>query len=376
MRLLVDELVHGNRHIVTNLAIRFDGLTEHLSKNYPTWYAKQSQHLRDRITVLAEEDLSRFFTFRSKNIRIASIGNAEWKLGTKPDYSQAGEGVAYFLDEIHIAFNARAWADTGQEVIYYLSQHAKLGDTVVCITQHIGNVDKQFRSVAQDFTYIRNLSKERMGMFKLPAVFIRNTFLQPANDTTRPMETGTFSLDVSGIASCYDTAQGVGIHGRHGADKTERRKGLHWLWFVVGIPLICALVWKYVPPAVASVFSPKTHRVPQKPAATNEPAAVVPVVTNVSKLPTEPAQVKSVLVETNIAGYVVGRVPQFIAGKQTGRIKVQLSDGREFLDIELNRLSEMSRRGFRLDSDGYYLWHPPKESKFSQKQSLSPVPYF
>ena len=156
-------------------------------------------------------------------------------------------GVFYVLDEVHIAFNSRAWADTGAEVLYYLSQHRKLGDDVICITQAIANVDKQFRSVAQDYTYIKNLSKQRIGLFRLPALFWRHTYSQPATDTSKPMESGTFKLDVAGVASLYDTAKGVGIHGRAGADTNARKKGLSWVWFAVGLPIVLWLIMHYFP---------------------------------------------------------------------------------------------------------------------------------
>ena len=94
---------------------------------------------------------------------------------------------------------------------------------MVCITQSVNNVDKQFRSVAQDYTYLRNLSKQRAGFFRLPALFVRSTYAQPATPASAPMESGTFRLDVSGLAACYDTAKGVGIHGRAGADTNERK---------------------------------------------------------------------------------------------------------------------------------------------------------
>jgi len=123
-----------------------------------------------------------------------------------------------------------------------------LGDDVICITQSVANVDKQFRSVAQDFTYIRNLGKEKLGKFRLPARFVRKTYSQPpAGDKSEPMDIATFSLDLDGIAQCYDTAKGVGIHGRAGADTNERKNGIHWLWFAIGLPVLLILLVKYLP---------------------------------------------------------------------------------------------------------------------------------
>ena len=253
VRLIVDELVNGSRTIITNVPIKIGRLNEYLQQTYPKAYQKQfltdpPVHIIDRVILIDEEQISTFFAIRPKCVRIATVTNEEWKSGVRPDFSICrDEGVLYVLDEVHIAFNARAWASTGHEVLYYLSQHRKLGDDVICITQAISNVDKQFRSVAQDFTYIKNLSKQNVGLFRLPAMFTRNTYAQPATDNQKPMETGTFSLDTSGLASLYDTAKGVGIHGRSGADTNARKKGFHWLWFLVAFPLILWGIFQYLP---------------------------------------------------------------------------------------------------------------------------------
>lgn len=251
VRLIVDELVKGHRVIVTNVPIKPAELNAYLQKNYPD----RVVDLFKRLRLLDDEETGHFWTFRgegSTGPRVVSP--EEWKAGIKPDYSGVkDDGVLYVIDEVHNFFNARAWMETGKDVLFYLSQHRKLGDTVLAITQSIGNVDKQFRSVTQDYTYLRNLCKERYGYFKLPSVFLRQTYLSPATDTSHPMESGTFKLDVSGLAACYDTAKGVGIHGRVG-DVGERRGGLPW-WVGVGmvILLCCGVAWG-VPKGVAAMF--------------------------------------------------------------------------------------------------------------------------
>ncbi|HEV2692430.1 MAG TPA: zonular occludens toxin domain-containing protein [Verrucomicrobiae bacterium] len=296
VRLVIDELVHGDRCIVTNLPLRLDRLNEYLQQEYPERFAKmftgpdgQILHITDRVVLFNEDDLSRFFTIRSNGVRIESISNEDWKKGVRPDYSVVKDwGILYVLDEVHIGFNARAWAATGSEVIYYLSQHRKVGDDVVAITQHIANVDKQFRSVAQDFTYIKNLSKQRAGFFRLPGIFTRNTYAQPATDTSKPQETGTFTLDMSGLASCYDTAKGVGIHGRAGADTAARKKGFHWAW---GVAIIIGLVlfwYQFAPNMLASLFDHK----PKKPVHPL-PVRVSPVVPPVTPVTVIPSRVYS-----------------------------------------------------------------------------------
>ncbi len=277
MRLLLDELVHGSRPIVTNLAVKIPELNLYLQQVYPHAYNRRftttGRTIFDDVFLLIEDDLPKFFTLRAGGVRlVSSVTNDEWRSGKRPDYSIVQDsGVFYILDEVHIAFNARAWATTGHEVLYYLSQHRKLGDDVVCITQHVGNVDKQFRSVAQNYTYIRNLAKQKVGFFGLPSLFMRSTFSQPATDHAVPQESGSFTLDVSGLASCYDTAKGVGIHGRSGADTRARRRGLPWL---LGFMLLAVALWvlfSLVPKIFVHVFRPRnlnhpSYSAPLKPA--------------------------------------------------------------------------------------------------------------
>jgi len=328
VKLLISELVLSRRHIVTNLALKLPELEEYLNREYPAVIERVYWvHLQDRITILSESDLKIFFTYRAGGVRIADLTNEQWAKGERPDYSVVKDsGVAYFLDEVHLGFNARAWAQTGHQVIYYLSQHRKLGDDVICITQHVGNVDKQFRSVAQDFSYIRNLKKEKLGLFRLPGVFLRRTYGEPATSTSQAMETGSFRMDVRGIASCYDTAKGVGIHGRAGADIAERVKGLHWGWFVVGIPVLLLCLFKWCPNMLARVFVPaaaavsQTQRVNAEVKASTGKAVSVAPVPGIAQLPA------TVLVETNMPAVIYLTGLSFL----NGRWFVTLSDGRVF----------------------------------------------
>lgn len=250
MRLLLAELRLSKRKIVTNLCVRFEALNEYLGKQ---GIDLGETHIRERVQVISEEQLPEFYRYRGAGPLPGAMVDGEFKT----DYSGITDaGVLYVIDEVHIAFNSRRWANTGRGVIYYLSQHRKLGDDVILVTQHVNNVDKQMRSMAQDYTYIRNLRKEKAGVFKLPGVFIRQTFLQPASEHARATETGSFTLDVKGVAACYDTAAGVGIHGR-AADTLVKARGVHWLVFpVVLIALVFALA-HYTPALADWLITPR-----------------------------------------------------------------------------------------------------------------------
>jgi len=339
MRLLVEELLHGNRTIITNLPVKVGELNAYMQREYPN----KTIDVCGRIRIFGEEEMKGFFTIRP----IGSTGpklltKQQWEAGQKPDYTGiADHGVMYIVDEVHIGFNARQWAETGRDVLYYLSQHRKLGDTVVCVTQAVGNVDKQFRSVTQDYTYIRNLSKEKMSKFRLPNLFVRQTFQNPPTGNEVPMETGTFKLDVSGLAACYDTAQGVGIHGKAGADITERKTGLPWWVFVIAVVIAVILIAKVVPSMIANYFKSPIQSgkktTPVQPAKTNETVSTyVPATNIVNKVATWQPQPETN--ETTVT----------MISSITGKYIVEMSDGERYIQGD-PKLQSITYRGVVID---------------------------
>jgi len=249
MRLILDELFYGTRHIITNVPLDLPALNAYVAKES----GDRVIDVVGRVWVLDDDQTGEFWTYRP-GVRIPRLSKTEWESGSLPSYKGVQDsGVFYVIDEVHNFFGSRQWALTGRDVLFYLSQHRKLGDTVLCITQAIENVDKQFRSVTQDFTFIRNLSKERLGMFRLPGIFMRRTYNSPPSANSTPMESGTFMLDVTGVAACYNSAAGVGIHGRM-ADKQERKKGIHWAYAVGVVIALIVIVANWGPSALASFF--------------------------------------------------------------------------------------------------------------------------
>lgn len=376
VRLIVDELVCGNRLIVTNVSIKLGELNKYLQDKYPAFYERQFisglTHISDRIKLIDEDELQTFFTHRGKGVMLKSVSNGEWKSGIRPDYSIVkDEGVFYVLDEIHIAFNSRAWADTGAQVLYYLSQHRKLGDDVICITQSVGNVDKQFRSVAQDYTYIKNLSKQKAGLFRLPSLFVRNTYAQPATDTSQAMESGTFTLDVSGIAAIYDTARGVGIHGRTGADTNHRKKGLPWWTFFIAVGVGTWLLVHYCPNILAKLFTPAPHQIKHVPPPANHQTLPSPPTNDVPSLVVEKASAPVVIPEhdqpseTNMV-YCTG---YFIFEKQ---VTVYLSNG-STVDSDSGRINEIGKNYVIIDR--VRLPVVKGVSSYKPVQNIQPAPY-
>ena len=221
VNLIVYELLHGSRHIITNVPLRLDVLNEYIQKQ-----TDKDCSVVQRVHLLYDEDAAEFFCVRP-HVRLKAVNKDEWDRGERPSYSQAASdgGVLYVIDEVQNFFSARRWAKTGPHVLYYQSQHRKLGDTVILITQAAQLVETQFRAIAEDFCEIKNWSKMRISYLTMPRLFLRQ-LRSSCSPGAFVLETKFKRLDMK-MAECYDTAAGVNIHGRT-ADKGEKAKGVPW----------------------------------------------------------------------------------------------------------------------------------------------------
>lgn len=246
---LVEQLVTTKRHIFTNLPVNLE-----LLQCYFDSVLKNHIHILSRVTILDEEEVPEFYLHRTK-------GKVSTKKGREKDESELpaydsidDEGVCYILDEIHIFFNSRAWKKTGAGALFYLSQHRKLSDIVYCITQSINNVDKQFRSVAQDFTYCINERVQKFGKFRKGNGFKWYAYNSPATGGSDcAFDQGSYPLDLD-LAGCYNTAGGVGVNPKGAADKGAKVKGFP-LWVIwLTIPTGLLLIWFFINVALPAAF--------------------------------------------------------------------------------------------------------------------------
>jgi len=234
MRLVVERIGAGGR-VITNLPIKLGELNEYLQKRFPAW----AGGIHDYCKLLNDDEAREFYRWRwlgDNGFGCCDIidGHIVYPGGLSP--------VLYVVDEVHQYFNAREWAKTGKLALWYLSQHRKYGDDVVCVTQAVGNVDKQFRVLAQDFTYMRNLGQQKFWIFRgIGGRFLWRRYLEPETATATVFETGTFKIDVAGVANCYDTAAGVGVLGGGNADRGKKQRGLPMSTLLVAL-LAVALV--------------------------------------------------------------------------------------------------------------------------------------
>lgn len=114
--------------------------------------------------------------------------------------------VLVILDEAHLFWNSRDWAKTGKEqveMLSFLTQSRKAGVDVIIISQDIGNIDKQFRVLAQIQVKARNLQQNKVPVLGLP---LRGVFIYEA----RELKTGgllgrEWHFRDRGIFACYRT---------------------------------------------------------------------------------------------------------------------------------------------------------------------------
>lgn len=349
--IVLRELRQGSRCIVTNLPLKVGEICAYLQAE-----DGQDYGARQRILLLDPDQVGEFHRWYRRDAEpcgktkpVKSVGGkvreflsyeerlaAPLHIGLDLfDRLTISPGVLYLLDELHEFFNARKWAETGEAVLHYLSQHRKMGDDVVCITQSIGNVDKQFRSVAQDFTYLRNRAKESLpflgGLIRSVRAFTRETYLEPYTGTQTSVETRLFSLDPK-VASCYDTAAGVGIQGA-GADKGDVKKGLPPWSPVVLLVALGMGIW-YLPDYVAGkAAGTKTAQIAIHGAKEEKPlVSTIPAAALSSQVPVSVTVTNQVQAAERVAAAPKLHLTGIRAVK--GRVYAYLSDGSVYTDVD------------------------------------------
>jgi len=246
MKLLIEELVYGTRVVVTNLAVELGQLNEYLQREFPN----KSINLFERLRVLDDDQVAAFWTFRAVGFGVPTqLNKGQWESGLRPDYSQVSDGgVLYIIDEVHNYFNARYCMLVCRDVLFYLSQHRKMGDDVVLISQPTKIAEAAFMRMCETFYHCRNLSKWKLpiafGIFRSPALLLVNEYKE-ASASKPAVSTRTYPIDRKGIGSIYKTAAGVGFVGGE-ADTQAKPRGLPSWLFVLSVVVIILGTWKLV----------------------------------------------------------------------------------------------------------------------------------
>lgn len=266
-KLVIDELITTERCVVTNLELREEGIVDYLSKR-----GRTDIDVYSRVVRISDEQVPSFWRYRGNGLVLPDVESSDIKNGVRPDVHSFGPGVHYFLDELHKFLNSRQWATTGPLLLWYISQHRHFGDDVTWITQHVQNVDKQFRSVTQDYTYVRNFGKEKFRGLTKGSSFRVSTYLEPFTGNQTAQESFSLKPDWKGIGACYHTSI---AHGS--ADKGQKAKGFPvWILYagVILVAVFVSVFFIFGPEAISRWMVGKQQRETAEVQARMRPAAV------------------------------------------------------------------------------------------------------
>jgi hypothetical protein len=140
-------------------------------------------------------------------------------------------GVRYVIDEAHLWWSSRDWQQFGKDTLAYLSQHRKLGDSVVLLTQSCGALDKAIRRLCGEYCLVRNMEREPLAGVRVPRVRVVWGLVEPENPawSSYVFKTEWVRLDPA-VFGLYDSFAGVGVvQGVVGGDNAEAKRGQWWL---------------------------------------------------------------------------------------------------------------------------------------------------
>jgi len=187
---------------------------------------------------LPDEEVRSFWLRRCRQgewVRVGSLGEAA-----------ACGGVRYIVDEAHLWWSSRDWQQFGKDTLAYLSQHRKLGDSVVLITQSCGALDKAIRRLCGEYCLVRNLEREPLAGVRVPRVRVVWGLVEPENPawSSYVYRTEWVRLNPEVFAR-YDSFAGVGVvQGVVGGDNSDAGRGQWWFsWGTLRIVGLAALVF-------------------------------------------------------------------------------------------------------------------------------------
>lgn len=286
-------IAQGTRYVVTNLPLELGELQSYLITRYGRDF-----DCMQRIVLLKQEQVRKFWLVRGKGWRLLDISDESWGRNCFPslqkvyrwaarqgevkrrdlegyterelvesgeiesgsvevgDLGELGLGAVYIIDECQNFWPARSFQTTPKGLPFYLTQHRHVGDDCVFITQKEGQVEKVVRNLVSEFWVFKNVGVRRRLGFRLPGVFGYSCFSEsPSSVGALYQSMGTFRMDVEGLAKCYRTADGVGVGGpTMEADTKHKPSGISWKWGVA--LLLCLMVaGSLLPGGLAKVAS-------------------------------------------------------------------------------------------------------------------------
>jgi len=233
---VVLELLYSQRIVITNLPVLPGLLNAWMAKNHPEW----TDDINQRVRIIGEDQTKEFYRYRSVIGDIGTVTKGDALEGKHLPYGEhKGNGVFYIIDEAHIPFDSREWASTGTELTFYNSQHRKMNDELIFVTQFEKLIDVRVRGFVQEFWYFNNDGLEAFWTyFQKPAGFTVEVHRKPPSGphSPPPLERRKTRMDFT-LAACYDTSAGVGITGRKMPEVKRKKKFAVW-WLAIPVLLL------------------------------------------------------------------------------------------------------------------------------------------
>ena len=229
-RVIIEEIKDRNRTIVTNVPINKEKLREYVKKDFYIY----------NLETFANQ--AHFFTNRGHyNIELPNIeANVDFKEFLQDD----DDGILYVIDEAHLYFNSRNWKHMSNATLSYITFIRHVGDTLIWMCQNYSDIDKQFRGKTQAFHVLRNLTREKIGMFKRGTGFRCYQYIEEAHIASHGTATAQASQDFQypfdiKIAECYNTSL---FNKQHDKKYSVKAIPLKYVAYA-GVFLFCCLLY-------------------------------------------------------------------------------------------------------------------------------------
>jgi hypothetical protein len=323
----LEELRDGERNVVTNLPLDLSEMNAYFQRP-----KMKFADVYKRVQILSKAEAQQFWRYRGPGFESAGPGMNDLEAFWASEAESSG--VLYIIDEAHLLFDARTFKSSEQALTVYNSQHAKLRDDCIFVTQFLGLIEKRVRGFAEYFHVFRNFKGVKtMQLLRMPVRIREQIYsVEPGGPGVKPDEEHWHKMDLA-KANCYHTMTGIGLAGGKKLDKRET-KGLVLPWWIVlvaiggigcGIVLLPKLLAGRLASGFMKVASPHVG-----------PAVELPVPSS-SIIPPKASEIDS---SAGMIGYV-------IIGDS---VEVRLSDGRILTksDISILRKDRVVDRGGRV----------------------------
>jgi len=250
--------------------------------------------------------------------------------------------VLYGIDEAHVLFDARSWKASSAALTFYNSQHAKLRDDVIFVTQFLKLLEVRVRGFAEQFHVYRNFfGVKAFSILRMPRRIRELQYsVEPGPGAGAPDQEKWRTLDLK-KAACYDTMAGVAVVGGRKPDE-RKGKGFGVPWWVPLVALVAFGVFmswsvRHGSSAVRKGLMMTTAKPTHSAAVAETPGSVVTAAEMVAVSPSPAATpfapvllIKGTLRREQELRYVLstGEVVLGSQVKRRDRQKVELLDGR------------------------------------------------